>query len=259
MKDISWRWVLAFCLIMFVGGIAVRGALGDQYEVRINDILVLVLPFLLWLFATGQISSFELGGEKLTVKAVFAEAGSRPIYGQVNKIPVQPVSSADKGSLNEIPALRKKKIEALSLHLNTNIYYDSYVFSEYIRQLGTLSTFKWITISDTSGKFLGAIDILGGGKALLEPGAVERLVEILNMIQPASNLTDFPGFVPAIDSLSSDTDKQTALDRMEKTGMSWLPVVNIDRQFIGVVDRGRLTTSLILDVSRALQASASAK
>jgi hypothetical protein len=109
MKEISWYWVLAFCLVMFVGVIAARGVLGDRYEVKINDILVLVLPFLLWLFATGQISSFELGGEKLAIKAVFAEAGSRPIYGLVSKIPVQSVSTADKGTLSEIPALLEKK------------------------------------------------------------------------------------------------------------------------------------------------------
>jgi len=131
--------------------------------------------------------------------------------------------------------------------------------SRFGGRLGSESAFKWLIISDTSGKFLGAIDILGSGKALLDGGNVDRLVEMLNMRQPASNLTDFAGFVPATDAVSSDTDKQTALDRMEKTGMSWLPVVNTDGQFIGVVDRGRLTTSLILDVSRALQASGPAK
>ena len=125
------------------------------------------------------------------------------------------------------------------MHLNPNNYYNKDVFSEYIRQLGTLPTFKWLIISDTSGKFLGAIDILVSGNALLEATNVNRLIEILNMTQPASNLADFPGFVPATVSVSSDTDKQTALDRMEKTGVSWLPVVNKDGQFVGVESRPR--------------------
>ena len=101
MKEIAWYWVLAFSLFMFVGVVAARGVLGDRYEVKINDILVLVIPFLLWLFATGQISSFELGGEKLAIKAVFAEAGGQQIYAQVSKIQVQSISAADKGALSK--------------------------------------------------------------------------------------------------------------------------------------------------------------
>jgi hypothetical protein len=68
MKEISWYWVLGFCLVMFVGVVTARGVLGDRYEIKINDILVLVLPFLLWLFATGQISSFEFGGDQLRLR-----------------------------------------------------------------------------------------------------------------------------------------------------------------------------------------------
>jgi hypothetical protein len=46
---------------------------------------------------------------------------------------------------------------------------------------------------------------------------------------------------------------------MEELGIDWLPVKNADGKLDGVVDRSRLTTSLILDVTNQLRASAPVK
>jgi hypothetical protein len=42
---------------------------------------------------------------------------------------------------------------------------------------------------------------------------------------------------------------------MEKLDADWLPVVNADGAFSGVVDRSRVTASLILDVAAQLERS----
>jgi hypothetical protein len=47
------------------------------------------------------------------------------------------------------------------------------------------------------------------------------------------------------------------LERMQKAGRDWLPVVTAQGQLDGVVDRSRLTASVILDVTNQLRAGSS--
>jgi hypothetical protein len=42
---------------------------------------------------------------------------------------------------------------------------------------------------------------------------------------------------------------------MEQLGTDWLPVLDQGGRLVGVIDRSRLTASLILDVANQLQAS----
>jgi hypothetical protein len=45
--------------------------------------------------------------------------------------------------------------------------------------------------------------------------------------------------------VTKKSDKRDVLDRMEKSGRDWLPVVNAQGQLDGIVDRSRLTASMI--------------
>jgi hypothetical protein len=53
--------------------------------------------------------------------------------------------------------------------------------------------------------------------------------------------------------MTKDSGKGDVLDRMEKKGWDWLPVVNKQGQLDGIVDRSRLIASMILDVTNQLQ------
>jgi CBS-domain-containing membrane protein len=55
--------------------------------------------------------------------------------------------------------------------------------------------------------------------------------------------------------VTKKSDKRDVLDRMEKSGRDWLPVVNAQGQLDGIVDRSRLTASMILDVTNQLKAA----
>jgi CBS-domain-containing membrane protein len=68
-------------------------------------------------------------------------------------------------------------------------------------------------------------------------------------------LAQLPSFVPSSDAVTKKSDKRDVLDRMEKSGRDWLPVVNAQGQLDGIVDRSRLTASMILDVTNQLKAA----
>jgi hypothetical protein len=68
-----------------------------------------------------------------------------------------------------------------------------------------------------------------------------------------SALAQLPGFLPAENALNKETDKGQALQQMEALNIDKLPVVDEKKSFAGIVDRSRLTASLLLDVAKNLE------
>lgn len=70
-------------------------------------------------------------------------------------------------------------------------------------------------------------------------------------------LAQLPGFVSSSNAVTKQLDKREVLERMQNAGRDWLPVVTAQGQLDGVVDRSRLTASIILDVTNQLRAGSS--
>ena len=62
-----------------------------------------------------------------------------------------------------------------------------------------------------------------------------------------------PGFIASKDAVTKETDKGQALRKMEKLNVETLPVVDKMKHFAGIVNRSRLTASLLIDVSENLK------
>jgi hypothetical protein len=68
-----------------------------------------------------------------------------------------------------------------------------------------------------------------------------------------AQLAKLPGFIGADQALSNATSKRDALALMEKLRSDVLPVTNEEGRFVGIVERTKLTTSLILAVTDKLE------
>ena len=69
-------------------------------------------------------------------------------------------------------------------------------------------------------------------------------------------LSTMSGFVSLDMAVKADADKKRVLEQMEKQDLDWLPVVKQENgvsHFQGIVERSRLTASLILDVTNQLE------
>ena len=62
-----------------------------------------------------------------------------------------------------------------------------------------------------------------------------------------------PGFVAAEFAVNAATNKQQALTSMESQDVDVLPVVNETGQFKGVVERSKLTASLLVDIAARVE------
>lgn len=230
-----------------------RLKLGDKFEIRNADILIALIPVALWLVLTGKIQRLEFGDFK--IEAAFVAASETAVAGQVTpvRLPVEEVRMDLKRGVDEIPRLIQAKTEALEFRLGYGGYYGPAV-EEYLDKLTRYPFFQYVVITQRDGTFAGMIGaselkslFLGrsGVSANDFAGWVTR--------SDIASLSALPGYVSAKEGIGRDTDKQTALERMEAMNSPMLPVVDEGGRLAGVVDRSRLTASLIIDVANKVK------
>jgi len=245
----------------------VRGNFGEVYAIRPTDLVIVILPAILWLLASGQIQSLKLGTGGLEVKSALQRAARSPITMQIEKMPISTLSVIGKEELDRIVSTGP---QALVLEKHTEEWWDEYTVEESIRQLSKTEGFRLFVFEDGNGRFIGAIsasDLVrtlradgwerylnppqpGSGNYLLD---VATLKLILNNQAPESVLKQARGFLNQDDALSNSVDKKTALAKMEELNTSWLPVIDRrTRKLFGVVEQSRLAASLVLDIMNAL-------
>ncbi len=66
-------------------------------------------------------------------------------------------------------------------------------------------------------------------------------------------LRNLPGFVPGEYAVTPTANKRFVLEKMEERNVETLPVVDSQKRFVGMVERTRLTASLIIEVAEKLE------
>lgn len=253
--------IIYISLAVFVTVIAllvfIRSKTGQKYEVKNSDIVLGLLPIVLILLVSGKIESFEFGD--LKVKAALVDASNKEIISQISPlkgIPVRELQSETKGAVSRIPVLIKNKTEALEFRLGHGGYYGPAI-GDYFEALSRQALLKYVVITNPDGTFFGMYDA-GTLIAFFENpengASLDDFAYWLNSNQPTS-LVDIPGFIPTEDALMQNSNKSEALSSMESKNLDMLPVVNETGTLQGIVDRSRLTASLILDVTEQLTAN----
>lgn len=246
---------LILALVIFILVMAVlmilRMKIGEKFEVRNSDILIAIIPVALWLVLTGKIQKLEFGEFK--IEAAFVEASKTAITKQITpvKLPVESIRMDPKQGVEEIPQLIKNRTEALHFELGYGGYYGPAI-EQYLERLSDYHFFKHVIITEEEGKFVGIADakeLNSVFSAQEAPYSSDDFAHWINESKIAS-LSNLPGFVSARNAIKKSTDKQTALEKMDTLNIETLPVIDDEGSFIGVVNRSRLTASLIIDVSK---------
>jgi hypothetical protein len=247
--------IIALIIFIFiiVAMVILRVKLSEKFEVKNSDILIAIIPIILWFLLTGKVKNLEIGGVK--IEGAFVEASKTAVVKQITpvKLPVETVRMDPKKGIEQIPYLIKNKTEALLFELGYGGYYGAAI-EEYLQRLSQYPFFKYVIIVDRGKRFVGISDarelnsILQSRQATFNSYDFEKW---LNMSQ-TSQLSRLPKFMGANDAIRKDTHKQTALEKMEALNIEMLPVIDKMGRFVGVVDRSRLTSSLIIDVAKRL-------
>jgi CBS domain len=247
--------------------VTLRSATAGKVEITLNDAIIAAIAAALTLLVSGKLSKVVVGSEGVTIETAreaILSSAARPIAQQVAQLPVVPVEQAIKGGLGELPEIVRRRVQGLDLKLGLGAYYNEQVLQTYLETLTRYDFFRYVILLTPDDKLLGMIDARRLLALLQSPGSemnFKGLADLLNNQIPIApnvapnQLANLPGFVPAQDAVTKQSDKRDVLDRMEKSGRDWLPVVSPEGQLVGIVDQSRLTASMILDVTNQLQAA----
>ena len=103
----------------------------------------------LWMLFTGKVQEFAVGDVKIVT--AIREASVSPIKNHVAPLPVADVHIDPKAGVEQIPALLRKKTEALGFRLGGGGYYGPAI-AEYLARLSQSPSFRYVVIT-TSGRW----------------------------------------------------------------------------------------------------------
>lgn len=228
---------------------------NSKFEIKSTDIVVAVLPIVIFLLVTGKIQKFEVG--ELKIETAFIKASTSSISSQVTPLtglPFEPVRSDSKSAVEQIPRLIEKKTECLSFRLGHGGYFGPAI-REYLTLLARHPFLKYVLLENQDGSFFAIADARALTDLLtgIEPSfTADEFARWLNRSDTTS-LKKLPRFISAESAVTERTDKTQALQLMESLNADTLPVIDKNGRFVGIVNRSRLTASLIVDVAKALK------
>lgn len=233
-------------IALVVGLTFLRARTGNRFEIKTSDVALALVPVALWMLFTGKVQEFAVGDVKIVT--AIREASASPVKNQVTPLPVADVRIDPKLGVDQIPMLLARKTEALSFRLGHGGYYGPAI-AEYLGRLSQSPSFRYVVISAADGKFLGMID--GRQLSALLAGAGGQSGEFARQLnqRDADALLQLPGIIPRDKAITKRTDKRQALIQMEALDVQTLPVVDEAGHFAGIVDRSKLTASILIEIA----------
>ena len=235
------------CLVTFAAVLVLLLVLRtrwSRFEIKTGDMIAAALPVGLLLLVTGKLKMIEIGDFKL--EAALKEAVRTPVAAQVSSVeslPVERITAGPKGGPDTLERLREQNPEAMTLTLGRSpSYYRGDAIAEYLRTLGGL---QYVFLLDSSDRLVGFIE----AKRLREGGIdLARFAEAVNTEDQAF-LVGMPGYSPTEAAIPSGATKKVALERLEAQRADMLPALGPNGEVAGIVNRARLTASILLDIS----------
>lgn len=261
------KWQVIALLLLGVGlllaSVLTRARLGDKYELKTIDLVLIILPLLFVLLITGKLKVLDAFGVKADFSALFADAAAGNIKQEVaaSASPgvdevVNMLQMAGKGGVSEIPRLVENKTQALVFRLGHGGYYGPAI-RQYFDALYASSYLQYLVVMDPNDKLFCLYDALDLAVFFRTQGeqAYDEFARWLNNPneKPLESLKRLPGFIGADQAVARDLSKRDALKRMDALRVDSLPVVDKDGVFVGTVERAQLTASLILEVADKLE------
>lgn len=247
--------ILSFIAIVIL--LVVIRSKNSSIEVKSSDVIVAIIPIIVFLLVSGKLQKFEIGEGGLKLETAFVNASKSAIALQINQIAGLPITTPrtmTKGGVAEIPQLLAGKTEALIFRLGGGNYWGPAI-AEYLTKLSTQSYFKYVIIENSDQTFYAILDarelalVFKSHDNQVNPDTFADWINNNNKV-PLSKL---PGFISSDDALKESSDKSFALATMEKNNTDILPVVDQNNHLKGVVERSRLTASLLVDITKELK------
>ena len=237
-------------LLLVIIIVALRAKTGSKFDVKNSDIVLALIPIFLWLFLTGKVKEFAFGDLKIT--SAIEEASKTTVEEKVSKLPVETIRTEMKGGVGEIPDMLRRKVQALGFRIGHGGYWGPAIQS-YLRELLTNPAFKYLIVYNPDGTFFGLAD----GRQVaaisgMNSSEAQTLADWLNRGQ-TTELPTLAGFISAKEALTNSSDTRTALQRMNAMDLQALPVVDEKGMLAGIVDRSKLSASMLIEIAQRVE------
>jgi CBS domain-containing protein len=229
--------VVSFFIIL-LALIIINTKVNGGFKIETSWIAIAVSPAIIWLISTGQLAEFSGFGLAFKIKQASAKPFSLKLEG--DSIDPASVPVGEKEGMGMIPKLIEQKVSALAFKLNRKGYYNNQAIGNYLEELTQHDFFKYAVFIRPDKSFSGIIS----AKDLLKQ-MNEQNIDLVNVIEEGA-IDRITGIVTV--SVSTTSPKRDALKIMEGRKLSELPVVNEIGQFIGIVERDKLTSSILLQL-----------
>lgn len=232
-----WLLIASFFGLLFLIAF-VDAKINGGFKIEATWVAIALAPTMIWLLSSGQLA--ELSGFGVAFK--LREAIARPFSLSLDGTKIEPetLPTDAKEGLAEIPKFIEKRVPAMTLQVGRQGYYYGPAILEYLTQLTRHDFFRYVVFIDGTGKFIGLVP----AKTFYDQ-LRSQTIDIVSMIEKG-DLKRLNGLVSK--AISINSNKREALEKMANENVAQLPVVNDDKQFIGVIDRDKLTSSVVLDL-----------
>lgn len=223
-------------------------------EIKTPDIIVAILPVFIFLLISGKLSKFELSESGLKIETAINEAAKSQISGlemsvDLEKLPARSLSTDPKSMVEDIPELINKKTEALSFKLGFDGYNGKAIYW-FLSELTEKPYLKHLIFLDNEGKFFGISPASSFIKLYPDSGrSYEQLASWLINNNEEKIKAFVPGIITHEEALMSTTSRNAALSKMVELKVNELPVLDGKGNFVGMVERNAISSSLLLEIA----------
>ena len=232
--------------VFILGVLVLLRSRGKELLIKNTDVLVALIPILIYLFVSGQIKSITVGDFHL--EAAFKEATFIKVEKSITNLPIELIPVGDKSTYEKIPDLIRSQTVGLRFEMNYP-HYDKHQIIHYLDSLAKFKFFKYLIIENSDGAFVAMSDVDEFFKKSNKELTELNITKLIRAIETNNRkmLLQIPNFIG--DVVTSDTKKKDALKIMQNNKAKTLPVVNEINKFVGVVTQENLATSLIIDMA----------
>jgi len=242
--------IVFFLLLVLI--VLIKRKTGNTLAVSNTDIILALLPIVIFLLLSDKIKSLQFGD--LKIETAFKNAQNKNIEKQISEIQFKTLTSFNKGTLFELDEKLKSKPEALKFIVGYPNY-DYYVVEEYLRRLSS-STVKYIVFESAGHEFIAMITLYDLNNQLLDDvSQTSNKIRAFTDFLTTNNinaLKSLRGILTYENSANETTLKKEALKKMQVANSSFIPVTDNNRKLLGIIEDSKLTSSLLLDISNSI-------
>ena len=243
-------------ILLTAGYIFTRTHFGKKYELKNNDLILFGIMIFIALLLGNKLEYFEFLG----IRTKIFNAANQKIQDQIiseNEFPL-----GKSITVKDIPLMMKKNMKGIQFKLGNT--YNAVEVEKIFNILNPSSYLEYLIILDEKDEFFGvynASDYIASLKIDEIIPYTDKLITLLKdfdkVKQGSSNgqiitnkdiFLNSSLFINLDKAVKQNIKRHDALKKMKVEKINFLPIIDNDNNFIGIVKRSELNTDLILDI-----------